>query len=97
MEIRIADREVLYYRYHNKKDIIDIQIDNDASGKRLPGGSLADHGLRLVKYHCPDCLLIFGYDRPTECPGCGFKEGPDGNMVPGLPGRLVKRLSKRPK
>jgi hypothetical protein len=40
----------------------------------------------LVKYHCPDCKMIFGYDRPLECPRCGFKEGvPGPRMAPGLP------------
>lgn len=84
---------VLYWKYYHKKDIIDITIDNDASGKRLPGGKLEDHGMRGLKYHCRECQLIFGYEygpdySPVDCPGCGCLDA----MLPGKPGILVTKL-----
>lgn len=51
-----------------------------------------DEGRYLVKYHCPECKTVYGYDRPCTCPVCGLDEE-IGNpykqdlmrMVPGLP------------
>lgn len=49
-----------------------------------------EHGQRFVKYHCPECKTVYGYDRPCTCVICGFTEdigvGPSvKHMIPGLP------------
>jgi len=84
--IGINQNPVYFLKYHDKKDIVDIELDT--TFERGEDGRISDHGMRRVKYHCSCCKLIFGYDRPVECPGCGSFD----SMRPGLPGRLVRHM-----
>jgi len=77
---------VYFWKYHDKKDMVDIELD--ATFERGPDGRISDQGMRRVKYHCTNCRLIFGYDRPVDCPGCGASD----SMKPGFPGKLVSKM-----
>ncbi len=79
-DIDTAYGKVYFWRYYDKKDLRDIELTGPEPGSK------AESGMRLVKYHCGECLLIFGYDRPVDCPGCGAID----SMKPGKPGILTK-------
>jgi hypothetical protein len=85
------DPRTLFWRYHKKEDVVDIIIEG-MEYNRVNGDSLMkrETGMRLVKHHCSQCKLIFGYDPPSVCPGGQATE----SMIPGKPGILYSGVKR---